>query len=59
MLEKVVVNIDSNEFSVGITYIDCSSVRKLIDLLFDSSFNFKNLLKIKSKKPLIPKDLVL
>lgn len=42
-LDKAVVDIGTKEFSAGLTYVACSRVRKLTDLLFDPPFTFERL----------------
>ena len=40
-LDKVVVDIGKKEFSTGLTFVACSRVRQLRDLLFDPPFPFE------------------
>jgi ATP-dependent exoDNAse (exonuclease V) alpha subunit len=49
-LENAVVEIGLNEFTLGITYVGCSSVKKIDGLLLEPSFNSDRLIKINSKK---------
>ncbi len=42
-LNKAVVNIGKKEFSSGLTFVACSRVRDLTDLLFDPPFAFQRL----------------
>ena len=40
-LDKVIIDIDKKEFSAGLTFVACSRVRRLADLLFDPPFPFQ------------------
>ena len=40
-LDKVVVDVGKKEFSSGLTFVACSRVRRLTDLLFDPPFPFQ------------------
>ena len=42
-LDKVVVDVGKKEFSSGLTFVACSRVRRLTDLLFDPSFAYQRL----------------
>lgn len=42
-LNKVVINIGKKEFSTGLTFIACSRVRRLNDIIFDPPFSFDRL----------------
>lgn len=42
-LDKVVVNIGKKEFSSGLTFVACSRVRRITDLLFNPPFPFQRL----------------
>lgn len=42
-LDKVVVDVGTKEFSSGLTYVACSRVRRLSDLLFDPPFPYQRL----------------
>ena len=42
-LDKVVINVGKQEFSYGLTFVACSHVRHLNDLLFDPPFPFQRL----------------
>ena len=40
-LDKVVVDVGKKEFSSGLTFVACSRVRHLTDILFDPSFAYQ------------------
>ena len=40
-LDKVVIDVGKKEFSTGLTFVACSRVRHLEDLLFDPPFPFQ------------------
>ena len=40
-LDKVVIDVGKKEFSTGLTFVACSRVRRLQDLLFDPPFPFQ------------------
>jgi len=42
-LDKVVINLGKREFSTGLTFVACSRVRQLQDLLFTPPFPFQRL----------------
>ena len=42
-LDKVVIDVGKKEFSCGLTFVACSCVRKLSDLLLDPPFKFQRL----------------
>ena len=45
-LDKVVINVGKKEFSSGLTFVACSRVRHLTDLLFDPPFPFQRVANI-------------
>ena len=45
-LNKVVINIGKKEFSAGLTFVACSRVRCLKDLLFNPPFSFQRVAKL-------------
>ena len=51
-LDKVVINIGGKEFSSGLTYVACSRVRQLDDLLFDLPFSYERLSNLSKSKRL-------
>ena len=42
-LDKVVIDLGKKEFSSGLTFVACSHVHHLNDLLFDPPFPFQHL----------------
>ncbi len=42
-LNKAIINNGSKEFSTGLTFVACSRVRNISDLLFDTPFSFQRL----------------
>ena len=42
-LDNVVIDVGTKEFSSGLTYVACSRVRRLSDLLFDPPFPYQHL----------------
>lgn len=51
-LDKVVVDIGKKEFSTGLTFVACSRVRRLSDLLFVSPFTFQRLANLRKSQRL-------
>ena len=47
-LDKVVIDIGKKEFSAGLTYVACSRVRRLSDLLFVPPFSYQRLAALSS-----------
>ena len=40
-LDKVVIDIGKKEFSAGLTFVACSRVRRLSDIMFDPPFAYQ------------------
>ena len=51
-LDKVVVDIGKKEFSTGLTFVACSRVRHLEDLLFDPPFTFQRVANLSKSQRL-------
>ena len=51
-LDKVVVNVGKREFSTGLTFVACSRVRQLQDLLFTPPFTFQRLAALSNSRRL-------
>ena len=51
-LDKVVIDVGKREFSTGLTFVACSRVRQLKDLLFTPPFSFHRLSAISNNKRL-------
>lgn len=51
-LDKVIIDIGKKEFCAGLTYVACSRVRRLKDLLFISPFPYERLSNISKSKRL-------
>ena len=49
-LNKVVIDVGKREFTCGLTFVACSRVRHLADLLFSPPFPFQRLASIKNNK---------
>ena len=47
-LDKVVIDIGSKEFSTGLTFVACSRVRQLRDILFHPPFTFQRLARLQN-----------
>ena len=45
-LDKVVIDVGKKEFSSGLTFVACSRVRRLTDILFPSPFPYERLSKL-------------
>ena len=45
-LDKVVINIGDKEFSAGLTFVACSRVRQLQDIIFSRQFSYQRLLSL-------------
>jgi len=45
-LDKVVIDIGKKEFSTGLTFVACSRVRRITDLLFAPPFSFQRLVNL-------------
>ena len=51
-LDKVVINVGKKEFSSGLTFVACSRVRHLTDLLFDPPFPFQRIANLSKSQRL-------
>ena len=51
-LDKVVINVGKREFSTGLTFVACSRVRQLQDLLFTPPFTFQRLAALSNSRRL-------
>ena len=51
-LDKVVVDVGKKEFSAGLTFVACSRVRRLKDLLFDPPFPFQRIANLANSQRL-------
>ena len=51
-LDKVVIDIGKKEFSAGLTFVACSRVRRLKDLLFSPPFPFQRIANLSNSKRL-------
>ena len=51
-LDKVVVDVGKKEFSAGLTFVACSRVRRLKDLLFDPPFPFQRIANLTNSQRL-------
>ena len=51
-LDKVVIDIGKKEFSSGLTFVACSRVRKLADLLFDPPFPYQRVANLSNSERL-------
>ena len=49
-MDKTIVNIGPKEFASGITYVACSRVRRLADLVFDPYPNYLRFCQIFATK---------
>ena len=56
-LNKVVVDIGKKEFSSGLTFVACSRVRRLTDLLFDPPFPFQRIANLAKSQKRLSEDL--
>ena len=56
-LPSAVVNVGSKEFSYGLTFVACSRVRHLTDLLFDPPFPYQRLLNLSNSQRLRERQL--
>ena len=52
-LDQVVINVGKKEFSLGLTFVACSRVRKLTDLIFDPPFPFERLSNLANSQRLL------
>ena len=52
-LDKAVIDVGKKEFSSGLTFVACSRVRHLEDLLFSPPFNFQRLSTMSSSRHLL------
>lgn len=52
-LDKAVVNVGTKEFSSGLTFVACSRVRQLRDLLFNPPCTFQRLASLSNSKRLL------
>ena len=51
-LDKVVIDVGKKEFSAGLTFVACSRVRRLQDLLFDPPFPFQRVANLANSQRL-------
>ena len=51
-LDKVVIDVGKKEFSAGLTFVACSRVRRLKDLLFDPPFPFQRVANLANSQHL-------
>ena len=51
-LDKVVIDIGKKEFSAGLTFVACSRVRRLQDLLFNPPFSFQHVANLANSQRL-------
>ena len=51
-LDKVVIDVGKKEFSAGLTFVACSRVRRLKDLLFDPPFPFQRIANLANSQRL-------
>ena len=51
-LDKVVIDVGTKEFSSGLTFVACSRVRHLTDLLFDPPFPFQRVANLSNSQRL-------
>ena len=51
-LDKVVIDIGKREFSSGLTFVACSRVRQLSDVLFDPPFSFQRVANLSKSQRL-------
>jgi ATP-dependent DNA helicase PIF1 len=51
-LDKVVIDVGKKEFSAGLTFVACSRVRRLKDLLFDPPFPFQRVANLANSQRL-------
>ena len=51
-LSKVVIDVGKKEFAAGLTYVACSRVHQLSDLLFTSPFPFQRLANLSKSRRL-------
>ena len=56
-LDKVVVDVGKKEFSSGLTFVACSRVRHLTDLLFDPPFPFQRVTNLAKSQQLQERQL--
>ena len=56
-LDKVVIDVGKKEFSCGLTYVACSRVRELADILFSPPFPFQRLSCISNSQRLHDRQL--
>ena len=52
-LDKVVINVGKKEFSLDLTFVACSRVHKLTDLIFDPPFPFERLSNLANSQRLL------
>ena len=53
VLDQVVISVGKKEFSLGLTFVACSCVRKLTDLIFDPPFPFERLSNLASSQRML------
>ena len=56
-LDKVVIDIGKKEFSAGLTFVACSRVRRLKDLLFDPPFPFQRVANLANSQRRLLEDV--
>ena len=56
-LNKVVIDMGSKEFSTGLTFVACSRVRHLIDLIFQPPFDYDHLTSLSKSRTLHERQL--
>ncbi len=49
-LDKVVIDVGKKEFSAGLTFVACSRVRHVKDLLFNPPFAFQRVVHLASSR---------
>ena len=49
-LDKVVIDVEKKKFSAGLTFVACSRVRHLKDLLFNPAFSFQRIAHLANSK---------
>ena len=52
-LDKVVIDVEKKEFACGLTFVACSRVRKLTDLLFNPPFPFQRIANLAKSQRLL------
>ena len=56
-LDKVVIDVGKKEFSAGLTFVACSRVRRLSDLVFNPTFDYQRAASLAKSQRLVERSL--